>query len=235
MAKWIGAILGIIFGGFIGGIIGFFIGSFFDNITISKTKINGSQRSDFISSLMVLSAAVMKSDSNVSKSELSIVKHFLLTNFGEKDTLEALQILKKYLDEQIPLDDVCNRIKYSMPTPLKLQILHYLYQVANADRSLNTNEINIIESIAIKIGLSYSDNNSIKNMFIEQTDSAYEILGVTKNASNEEIKKAYREMAKKYHPDKFNTMGEDVKNSAKEKFQVLNKAYETIKKERNIK
>ncbi|HPC26234.1 MAG TPA: DnaJ domain-containing protein [Paludibacteraceae bacterium] len=48
------------------------------------------------------------------------------------------------------------------------------------------------------------------------------------------MKKAYREMAKKYHPDKVNTLGEDIKKIATEKFRSINEAYEVLKKERGF-
>ena len=62
----------------------------------------------------------------------------------------------------------------------------------------------------------------------------YEVLGVDKNASPDEIKKAYRRMAMKYHPDKVNNLGEDMKKSATEKFRSINAAYENIKNIRGI-
>ena len=68
----------------------------------------------------------------------------------------------------------------------------------------------------------------------EQKRDYYEVLGVSKGASEEEIKKAYRKMAMKFHPDKVNTLGEEIKKQAEEKFKEIQKAYETIKKERNI-
>ena len=73
-------------------------------------------------------------------------------------------------------------------------------------------------------------------MFNKQEDKnwAYKVLEIEPNASNEEVKKAYRRMAMKFHPDKLNTMGEEVKKSATEKFKKVNDAYQTIKKERNL-
>ena len=62
----------------------------------------------------------------------------------------------------------------------------------------------------------------------------YEVLGVDKNASADEIKKAYRKMAIKYHPDKVATLGEDVQKAAEEKFKAVSQAYEAICKERGI-
>ena len=62
----------------------------------------------------------------------------------------------------------------------------------------------------------------------------YEVLGVDKGASAEDIKKAYRKMAIKYHPDKVATLGEDVQKAAEEKFKAVNQAYEAICRERGI-
>lgn len=239
LGKWIGGGLGWAFGGPIGALLGFFLGSFFDAASLvtknlNVTERNVTQRGDFILSFLVLSAAVMKADKVIKKSELDFVKTFLVSNFGEHQTYESLRVLKQLLEKDIPLDEVCAQINQNMNNPLKLQIIHYLYGIAKADGEIHISEINIIERIAIKIGLSQSEHNSVKSMFVKETDSAYEILGVSKSATNEEIKKMYRQMAVKFHPDKVANMGEDIQNAAKVKFQTLNEAYERIKKERNI-
>lgn len=63
----------------------------------------------------------------------------------------------------------------------------------------------------------------------------YSVLGVDKNATDEEIKKAYRRLAMKYHPDKVEGLGEDVKRNAEAQFREINEAYEQIKSERGMK
>ena len=238
LGKWIGGGLGWAFGGPIGALLGFFIGSFFDSATIN-TSVSSSQgktqRGDFILTFLVLSAAVMKADKVVKKSELDFVKRFLRSNFSETETKEALQILKDLLEKDIPLDDVCNQVRFSMSSPLKLQILHYLFGISAADGEVHKDEISVIEHIALKIGLTTNEFKSVKSMFVPETDSAYEILGISKNASEDEIKKAYRNMAVKHHPDKVANLGEDIQNAAKQKFQTINDAYNKIKKERGIK
>jgi len=237
LGKWIGGTLGWAFGGPIGGLIGFFLGTVLDSAKVSSSSSairSETQRGDFILTFLVLSAAVMKADKVIKRSELNYVKNFLLTNFGEAQTKEALQVLKGLLEKDIPLDEVCQQVRVSMSAPLKLQIIHYLYGIANADREIHPNEISIIEQISIKIGLSMRDHNSVKSMFVKEIDSSYDILGITPAATNDEIKKAYRSMAVKYHPDKVANMGEDIENAAKRKFQTLNEAYEEIKKRRNI-
>lgn len=122
-----------------------------------------------------------------------------------------------------------------MNNALKLQVIHYLYGIAASDGLIHKDEIDIIGQISLKIGLSDREHNSVKSMFIEETNSAYEILGVSRTATNDEIKKSYRSMAIKHHPDKVANMGEDIENAAKKKFQTINDAYNKIKAERGIK
>ena len=71
-------------------------------------------------------------------------------------------------------------------------------------------------------------------MFVPKTEWAYNILEIRENATNEEIIKAYRKMALKFHPDKVSYLGEDVQKAASEKFQKLNEAYQTISKDRGL-
>jgi len=116
----------------------------------------------------------------------------------------------------------------------RLQLLHLLFNVSLADSVIDASEIAIIEKISSYLGVASGDFLSIKNMFIPETDSSYKILEIQKSATNDEIKKAYRRMAMKYHPDKVSHLGDDVRKSADEKFARVNEAYEKIKKERNM-
>jgi DnaJ like chaperone protein len=72
-------------------------------------------------------------------------------------------------------------------------------------------------------------------MFVRDIDNAYKILQITPDANEKEIKRAYRNLAVKYHPDKVAHLGEDIQKAAKEKFQKINAAYEDIKKQRGFK
>jgi DnaJ like chaperone protein len=62
----------------------------------------------------------------------------------------------------------------------------------------------------------------------------YEVLGVEESATDDEVKKAYRKLAVRYHPDKVASMGEEFQKGAKEKFQRLQEAYDNIKKSRGF-
>ena len=76
--------------------------------------------------------------------------------------------------------------------------------------------------------------NSIFAQYRPVQDNNYTILEISPNATNEEVKKAYRKLAIKYHPDKVATLGEDVQKAAEEKFKVISKAYEAICAERGM-
>jgi DnaJ like chaperone protein len=143
-------------------------------------------------------------------------------------------MLKDLLNQNIPVADVCSQISRNMDYSSRLQLLQLLYSVSMADGSVHPSEILVIDSIAENIGISRPDQLSIKNMFVPETDSSYRILEIERTATNDDVKKAYRRMAMKYHPDKVNHLGEEFKKTADEKFRKVNEAYEKIKKERNM-
>ena len=233
--KWIGGGLGWAFGGPLGAIIGFALGSAFGNNSNTEEYIGGTtQQRDFNVSLLVLSAAVMKADGSVKKSELDYVKRFFLTNFGQERAEKYILMLREILKQDIQVYEVSQQIGRFMDYSSKLQLIHYLFGIASADGSTHENEVDVISIIAKYMGISSSDFQSIKAMFVQQVDSAYKILGIDSNATDDEVKKAYRKMAIKYHPDKVATLGEDVQKAAEEKFKAVNQAYEAICKERGI-
>lgn len=233
--KWIGGGLGWAFGGPLGAIIGFAIGSAFGNNSESKEYIGGTtQQRDFNVSLLVLSAAVMKADGSVKKSELDYVKRFFLANFGQERAEKYILMLREILKQDIQIYDVSQQVGRFMDYSSKLQLLHYLFGIASADGTTHENEVDVISVISKYMGISSSDFQSIKAMFVQQVDSAYKILGIDANATDDEVKKAYREMAKKYHPDKVAYLGEDVRKSAEQKLQEVNEAYDKIRKQRGF-
>jgi DnaJ like chaperone protein len=233
--KWIAGGLGWAFLGPIGGIMGFVLGSIFDETQgQSSTGSSMNTTGSFVTSLLVLVAAVMKADQKLMRSELNYVKDYFRKSFGQESAEEAIQLLRKILKQDIPVHEVAQQIRTHMDYSSRLQMLHFLYGIAGADGHIHQKEKDTIEFIASHMGISQKDLNSIKSMFIEETDYAYKILEVDPSASNDEIKKAYRKMANKYHPDKVSHLGEDFQQAANQKFQKVNEAYEKIKKERNL-
>jgi DnaJ like chaperone protein len=236
--KWLGGGLGFVMGGPIGGLLGFLVGSMIDGTTVhTSTYSSGTARTsqgDFGMSLLVLVAAVMKADGKIVKSELDYVKQFFVNQFGQESAKQALLMLKDILKQEIPVRDVCLQIKSNMDYSSRLQLMHLLFNVSLADSMMHPSEMEIISKISTYLGVASNDFLSIKNMFIPETDSSYKILEIDPSSTNEEVKKAYRRMAVKYHPDKVSHLGDDIRKSADEKFARVNEAYEKIKKERNM-
>lgn len=233
--KWIAGGLGWAFFGPIGGILGFTLGSLFETPEFSKTKVYSSTTTgSFAMTMLVLVAAVMKADGRVLKSELNYVKKYFVQSFGEESAAEAIKMLHDIINQNIPVQAVGLQIKQNLDYSSRLQLLHLLFGVAQADGKVDLSELNTIASIAGYMGVSSKDFESIKSMFVADVDSAYKILEIEKTATDEEVKKAYRKMAVKFHPDKVSHLGDDFQKQAKEKFQKVNEAYEKIKKERGI-
>lgn len=235
--KWVGGGLGWAFGGPIGAILGFAFGSVYDGMQSGKYAHEGgtTKRGDFTVSLLILSSALMKADGKVTKSELDYVKAFLIRQFGAEEGQQQLLALREILKQDFSIADVSRQIAQFMGYPARLQLLHYLFGLSGADGHTHPKELIMIQDISNHLGIRQADFSSIKAMFVKDINSAYQILEITPDANEDEIKKAYRKMAVKYHPDKVAHLGEDVKNAATEKFQKVQAAYEEIKKQKGIK
>ncbi|MCB8963984.1 MAG: TerB family tellurite resistance protein [Bacteroidales bacterium] len=231
--KWISGGLGWVLFGPLGGVLGFAIGSIFDSVE-TKVYTGESSRNGFLVSLLVLASAIMKADGKVLKSELDYIKAYFLKNFGVDAARESMILLRDILKQSVPLKDVCVQIKDNVDYHSRLQLLHFLFGIAQADGVISAEELRLLSDIAGYMSLTTADFESIKAMFIPNTDKYYTILEVAPTATNEEIKKAYRQMAVKYHPDKVGHLGEDVRLAAEQKFKMVNEAYEKIKKERGF-
>ena len=240
LGKWIGGGLGWAFGGPIGALIGFAVGSMFDNTTVNVSGNslgpNRTTEGDFKMSLLVLMACVMKADGRIMKAELDVAKKFLVANFGEQGALEALQMLKNLLDQPIDETQVAMQVNQYMNYSSKLELLHLLFEIAYADGEIHPSELAAIQRIAGVFLIDRLDFESLKAPYMKQVDRdwAYKSLEIEPTATDEEIKKAYRRMAMKYHPDKVNDLGEEVKKSATDKFRSINEAYESLKKQRGM-
>ncbi len=234
--KWIGAGLGWTFGGPIGAVLGLGLGWMFDSATTADgvKGYRSTTTGDFAVSLMVLVAAVMKADGKVVRSELDYVKAFLIKKFGKDSANEALKMLRDLLKQNIPIEDITYQIRDRLDYHSRLELMHLLYGIALADSHIQPAEQQLINQIAYYLGISSSDHHSIRSMFDKADDSAYKILGVDRNASAEEIKKAWRKLATEYHPDKVSYLGDDFRKDAEEKFQKINEAYEKVKKDKGI-
>lgn len=242
-SRWLGAGLGWTFGGPIGGLIGFALGSIFDGASKADMATfqgkyrnqNQAQAVDFEMSLLVLAAVVIKADNKIDKRELDFVRTSFVQMFGKERANAAFKLFKGIVaKDDISTREVCMQIRSNVTHASRLQLLHFLFGIAKADTHVDENEVNAIKTIANYLYISPADFNSIKAMFYRSTMSAYVILEIKETATVAEIKKAYRSLVKKHHPDKLQHLGEAHIQAAREKFMQIQQAYESIQKEREF-
>ena len=233
--KWLLGGLGWALGGPIGGIVGFALGAVTEETTKQyKPGTTSALPNDFSAALLVLCAAVMKADNRLLKSELEYIRQFFTRNFGAEHTRQRMLLLREILKQEIPLSQVCTQIRQNVDHSSRLELLHLLFGVANSDGEISDPELALLEQVAYLTGISQKDFTSIRAMFVQERGSAYKILEIEKSSSVDEIKKAYRKMAMKYHPDKVHHLGADYMKDAQEKFRKINEAYEQLKRERGF-
>jgi DnaJ like chaperone protein len=244
--KLLGGSLGWAFGGPLGALIGVAIGGILDVGQSKQIQVQAGQRGhqahahqtqagDFGAALIALSAVVMKADGKVLKSEIQFVRQFFQAQFGTERTNEYIRLLQNVLQQDIQVREICFQIRQNMEHPLRLELLRYLFEVSRSDGHVDKSEITLLHQISNYLGISEKDFLSLKNMYYKDVDSAYKILEINTNATDEEVKKAYRKMAVKYHPDKLSSLGPEFEKNGKEKFQKVQEAYDKIKKERGFK
>ena len=259
--KWIAGIVGWVAWGPIGGLMGFVFGRFLDAQIENVQRLSsgeragqstqwqrsasnrgytpGEQRNSFMVSLLVLSSAVIRADRRTHPAEMEKVRIFIRQNFGETAVNEAMRILEGLNSQEINIYEVGGQIADNMNYSQRLQLFHYLTQIAAADGDFCEAEKSVLEAIAGAIRLSRADRDSILAMYAKDSSSsgieaAYAVLEISPKATHDEVKTAYRRMAMKHHPDKVATLGPEVQKAAEEKFRKIQEAYDTIKRHRGL-
>jgi len=257
MVKFDSNVVASVIGWALGGPIGAFSANFgigiINSISNNKAKQFKEKYSDLSISLLVLMKLIMLADRRIQKKEKAFLKTFLISEFG----VEASEIgIKAFAKLRVPvsnkeLEKICDQIIENTNSDERIQLLYILFDVANADKVITPTEEKRLNKISILLKLSEQEYNTIKSMYIIerkykkqrtyvrvktlQTQNAYNILGITKTCTNSELKKTFRKLAVKHHPDKFVHLGKAQTELAEQKFGKILKAYELIKAKRGMK
>ena len=242
VSPWITGALGWAFFGPLGGLFGYAAGSLFNAVQRAGAPGGRPQagpdaaRNGFIASLLALTAAMMKADGRATRSELEVVKQFFAQQFGRDIAQQALQMLREILPQDIPAGPVCAQIRENMNYSQRLALLHFLFSIAHADGELHPAEDRLLSRLASALGIHAADIRSIAAMFAPRTDpdADYRVLEIPRSATDDEVRRAYRRMSMKHHPDKVAHLGTEFQKTATEKFQRVNAAYARIKKARGL-
>lgn len=255
--KWIGGIVGFMAAGPLGALAGYAIGSLFENNAETDFNTTGrytreestayGQRNSFMFSLLVMASYIIRADGKIMHSEMEFVRQFLRRNFGEVAVNEGNQILLNLFEQRKRMDannpqafkntifECGVQIKNNLGYEERLQLLSFLAQIAQSDGNVCREEIDALKEVALTMGLSVQEVDSMLNLGGDTLEEAYKVLEIESSATDDEVKAAYRKLALKHHPDKVATLGEDVRKAAEEKFQRINNAKERIYKARGIK
>ncbi len=240
MIKWITAFIGFSYFRFPGAIMGFILGriiekSFYKSNFSNQNTFTNSNKSLMQLRLLTLAAIVIKADGKVDPKELEYVRHFFLSHFGKNQSDEIFRIFNSKIKiKNQSIAEITQFFNSISPYETKLQLIHFLFGIANSDGNISESELIKINQISDSLKINIKDYESIKAMFIREENSAYKILEIDPKSSVEEIKKAYRIMVKKYHPDKIKTKDPYLMKGAQEKFIQVQDAYELLKKKHNF-
>jgi len=224
-----------------GALLGFFLGSLVDGMNkgggsvfrdLGRAQVSPQ---DFELHLISLCSIVIKADGSVTQQELNYVRQYFLSTYGKEKANAIFRTFNEVVKKrEVSAQRICSYLNQRTRYEVRLQLVHFLFGIAGADGGVSQAEVEKLREIAGYLRLGPRDFESIKAMFFESADTAYTILEIERTATDDEVKKAYRNMAKKYHPDRVNTQDEAIKKGAEEKFKQVQKAYEQIQKERGL-
>jgi len=257
LGKWIAGYLGWIVLGPLGGILAFLIGSFIESASSANTAEGGTRqssfeqqgdqqqgdRNSFLLSMLVMAVYIIKADGRVMHSEMELVRNFLRQNFGAEAAQQGNDIMLKLFEEEKrqgriafrrTIRQSCQEAARYMDYSGRLQLLNFLVMIAQADGVVDDAELTALKELALWMQMQESEVDSMLHMKGDSLDDAYRVLGVSPQATDEELKRAYRRLALEHHPDRVAKLGDDVRRAAEKKFQEINAAKERIWKARGL-
>ncbi len=209
-----------------------------------QSRMRMGERNGFLFSLMVLAAHIIHADRRVMHSEMEYVRRFLRMNFSADAEREGEEILMKLFDEkkrmgeaawQQQITAVCQQLAYAMPMEQRLQLIAMLCEIAKADGTIQQEEREALQQVCVSMGLDGGTAEQMLGLGGQSLDDAYRVLGLSPDATDEEVRQAYKRMARENHPDRVASLGEDIRKQAERKFQEIGDAKDRIYRARNMK
>jgi DnaJ like chaperone protein len=239
--KLIGAGLGYFLGGGpLGAVIGGIIGHFVKDAPLGAWNGDDGLHQDpgirqqqqelhFVASLVGILTAMTHADGDVHREEVRAVRTFFSDRLGYRgESLEIVRdLMKEFLRTGVDLDALCLDVARRADYPTRLLLVECLLEVAMADGHMHPAEQALLDRAAALLGVAEADFAGLRARGRGNGED-YEILGVASSAGSDEVKRAYRELVKKYHPDRVAHLGGEFRQLAHDKFVEVQEAYERI-------
>jgi DnaJ like chaperone protein len=240
MGWFFGAGLGWFVGGPLGAIVGAAIQSALSSAT--QKQLRGSQgqtnaEAIFVTNLVAIMTKICMADGHISKEERNVIHNFFAKSLGYSgEQLRFIDAIINETDRRNPdLRQICLAIDKFANHEQRFVLLDLAYNIAAVDHVITDDEQRAIDEIVSAFNLSHEEHESIKARHpIARASDHYTVLGVDSSASNEELKKAYRHLAKQYHPDKVSHLGGELVEFAHQKFQEINESYQALRNQRGF-
>jgi len=239
--KIIGGTTGFALGGPLGAIIGMMIGGSFDRSArkfSSSNQISQQQKQNvFALCIIVLSAKIAKADGQVTKEEIYTFKEKF--NIQAEEMSEVSKIFNEAKKSSFGFKNIADQVGnlFSDNKVLLEQLLNNLFYIAEADGVTSINEVEVLRSISQSFHFNETDFQRIFHSRLNNKESdPYKILGVTREDSDNNIRKKWIELSKEHHPDYLIAKGmpkEFIKEANKE-LSSINLAYDKIKELRDF-
>ena len=211
------------------------------------------EESAFSNYLIKLMALVIRADDHKAQSEIKFIRKALGDHYPPERVNRIVRHVEKTpTNTKFPFKSICKHIRFEFEASAKVQLMYLLMGICTADGVLKKKELALLKKIAVEIRLPYTTFESLLRIFHfihenEQNkqkkrsytskyrlEKAYKILGIGSGATDKEVKKAYRKLALLHHPDRVIHLGKEFQKSAKEKFQLIDQAYDLIKTKRGF-
>ena len=262
--MWIGKLLGFIAGlyfgpfGVLGGLI---LGHLFDNglkNTIAPDRHSENARITFFATTFLVMGHLAKSDGQVTTQELAFAKKIMENTFklDQNGVAAAIDFFRQGKAQDFNLEHALNNFMQDCGEygDLRVYFLEIQVQAASVSRTISLAEESILQTICTILNIPGKDLEYLLRLSNAQRTfqanfhsgrdarfsksevviAAYELLGVRPEDDDKTIKKAYRTLISRHHPDKLVAKGlpKEMMLFAKEKTQEITVAYETIKQSR---
>ncbi|MBI5557911.1 MAG: DnaJ domain-containing protein [Deltaproteobacteria bacterium] len=199
-------------------------------------------RNNFVALLVQILVKIAQFDGNVTREELQTIKNFFRSHlhYTQNQMFWVNELIKDAIQNTESLEASLEQFKSSFAYEPRLILVELVYQVIFSNDRVSDQDLELARNIAEYLELSPYDLQTIQSRYVHRRHAAvyqernyYDVLGLNSDANFEEIKKAYRKLSMKYHPDKVGHLGEEFKGVAEEKMKEINAAYQHLKKKFN--